>query len=264
MSLVAESNSGTISEQELDKVQLYSDLCLYEEALTKLVDSVDNFKPQLEIGKQLIEADKKLYSTLDLLPQYDSVCTRLRTLDDEISKVDQQTKNILSILNECHDDLNVLPLLEEVEFEKKMILKQREKIKSNVLLEYATKLAKFTKIPPTFDKGTIGPNNFIWPAEDALRKGMLAMASLHGKELTKLPGQEDGEEDGSTANEDKNIVKDAEGAEGEIRQDDKKEDDSFVFGANANDAEGDEDKNAGEDEDEAMDSDLDLFNPDEF
>ena len=84
MSLVAESNSGTISEQELDKVQLYSDLCLYEEALTKLVDSVDNFKPQLEIGKQLIEADKKLYSTLDLLPQYDSVCTRLRTLDDEI------------------------------------------------------------------------------------------------------------------------------------------------------------------------------------
>ena len=75
MSLVAESNSGTISEQELDKVQLYSDLCLYEEALTKLVDSVDNFKPQLEIGKQLIEADKNLpdgYTASVILPTWQS------------------------------------------------------------------------------------------------------------------------------------------------------------------------------------------------
>lgn len=258
VSLLTEVNNGSL-EEAIGKVQLYSDLEKYEKALSKLIESVDKFKPSIEVGKELINVDKELYKTLDLLPQYDKICGRLQELDNEALKIDQTTKKVLEVLNECHDDLNSLPLLEQVEFEKKIILKQREKIKSNVLLDYATKLAKFTKIPPTFDRGSIGPNNFIWPAEDALRKGMLAMASLHVKELTHIPGQDD-----EPVPELKEPI--TQETTGEIRQDEKKDEDSFIFGAtnNEDEAAATESKSGAEDEDEAMDSDLDLFNPDDF
>ncbi|KAL3233211.1 Mediator of RNA polymerase II transcription subunit 4 [Nakaseomyces bracarensis] len=263
MSLLTEVNNGSIDD-DVSRVQLYNDLEGYEKALSKLIESVDKFKPTVEVGKDLINVDKQLYSTLDSLPQYDRICGRLQELDNDAFKLDESTQKVLELLNECHDDLNSLPFLEQVEFEKKIILKQREKIKSNVLLDYATKLAKFTKIPPTFDRGSIGPNNFIWPAEDALRKGMLAMASLHVKELTHIPGQP--EEDESEPQPKESVPSNDQQSE-EIRQEDKKEEDSFIFGAsNNNDDENGTgyDKISNDDDDEAMDSDLDLFNPEDF
>ena len=45
------------------------------------------------------------------------------------------------------------------------------------------KLAKFSKAPATVVSQMIHPNNYIWPAEDALRRGMLAVASLKPDEL---------------------------------------------------------------------------------
>lgn len=263
VSLLREVNNGSLNN-DINRIQLYSDLGNYEGALHKLIESVDKFKPSVEIGRDLVNADKQLYKTLDTLPQYDRIFMRLKELDNEALKIDQTTKKVLEALNECHDDLKSLPLLEQVEFEKKIILKQREKIKSNVLLDYATKLAKFTKIPPTFDRGSIGPNNFIWPAEDALRKGMLAMASLNVKELTHIPGEPEETEPKEPDN--KRNPAGEEGNADEIQAGENKDEDSFIFGATnyENNSAANDSKNEDKEEDEAMDSDLDLFNPDEF
>lgn len=251
----ATSNLNTIDD-DITKVHIYNDLSEFEEILGRLVESVDKYKPDLNIAKELIKADTKLFKSLDSFSKYDEIDSKMKQLDEESGRLDVKTKEVLEILNECHDDLNALPMLEQVEFEMDTILKQREKINSSVLLDYATKLSKFTKIPPTFDRGSIGPNNFIWPAEDALRRGMLAIASLHSKEMTTIPGKENEEEEKlqTTTIENTTINKP------DFPQNERKN--SFVFGGdNTETSIGKEKDN--EDED-AMDLDLDLFNPDDF
>lgn len=119
------------------------------------------------------------------------------------------------------------------------------KIKADELLAYAMKLAKFTTAPPTFDSGTIGPNNFIWPAEDMLRRGMLAIASLNKEKLLgENPTGDDKDKDALFTDEELKEHKDNSVGPGERKG-------SFggSYGDNV-DADGDEDL------------DLDLFDPD--
>lgn len=255
-SLITEATSNLTKEDELSRVRIYTELCQYEETLAALVDSVDNFKPDIKIAHELIDVDKNLFKSLDSFAEYDKIDSELKRLETESNELDQRTKEILETLNDCYNKLNELPMLEQVEFEKQTILKQRSKINSHVLLDYATKLSKFTKIPPTFDKGSIGPNNFIWPAEDALRRGMLAMASLHAKEVTRIPGEAD-EEDGEHQEEQGHQKEEEEEKEDFIHdtqlQPQLERRPSYVF-----------DDHAPKEDEDAMDLDLDLFNPDEF
>lgn len=266
-SLISDAMSSGNNNDDLSKAQIYGDLTQYEEKLGALVESVDNFKPDIKLVHELIEVDKSLYKNLDSFAEYDRIDSELTRLDKESNELDLRTKEVLETLSECYEKLNGLPMLEQVEFEKQTILRQRSKVNSSVLLNYATKLSKFTKIPPTFDKGTIGPNNFVWPAEDALRRGMLAIASLHSKEMTRIPGEPEeepitveGEKQGPEAKDGKE--KEAAerpaspGAQGHERRQ------SFVFTENPTDTANAKDTN--EPDDEALDLDLDLFNPDEF
>lgn len=265
-SLISEAISTGYNDDELSKVQIYGDLTQYEEKVAALVDSVDHFKPDIKIVHDLIDVDKRLYKSLDTFAEYDTIDAELKRLDRESAQLEERTKEVLEILNECYSMLNALPMLEQVEFEKQTILKQRSKINSSELLNYATKLSKFTKIPPTFDKGTIGPNNFVWPAEDALRRGMLAIASLHSKEMTKIPGEPDEEEE-----EDKDKEKHTDQLKDENDAKNKgvlasepqevRRSSSYVMSGNPADNIIEDNKDA---DDEALDLDLDLFNPDEF
>lgn len=260
LSGLAESGSET---PNLSKVQIYNDLTKYENTLAKLVDSVTTFKPDPEIGKQLIQVDHDLFTTLESFAKYDIIDSKLQRIDAEFNDLDNKMREVLGKLSECYEDLVALPMVEQVELERKTILEQRDKIKSNILLDYATKLAKFTRIPPTFDKGTIGPNNFIWPAEDSLRKGMLAMASLRSKELTKLPG--DNEDNTETKQEHIN-------AENyKLTPDVDNNDDSVIFDGSSNmkpmNGAGPDDTKEERDEElnpEAMDLDLNLFDDGDF
>ncbi|CAD6647382.1 XXYS1_4_G0031020.mRNA.1.CDS.1 [Saccharomyces cerevisiae] len=264
VSLVVEATSNTNSEDKLSKVQLYEDLCRYEDTLSKLVEFVDRFKPNLDIAKDLIRTDEALFENVKLLAQYDNIYCNLQKIDKDSEELDSKTRKILEILNECHDELKALPMLEQVEFEKNTILQQRSKINSTELLDYATKLSKFTKIPPTFDKGAVGPNNFIWPAEDALRRGMLAMASLHSKELTRIPGEEVKETEVPTV-----PPSQSEEQKGQMaKREGTPKTDSFIFDGTAkedsDEADNIKDKEKEENNDDALDLDLDLFDPDDF
>lgn len=264
-SLISEAISTGYKDDELSKVQIYGDLTQYEEKVAALVDSVDHFKPDIKIVHDLIDVDKRLYKSLDTFAEYDMIDSELKRLDRESAQLEERTKEVLEILNECYSMLNALPMLEQVEFEKQTILKQRSKINSSELLNYATKLSKFTKIPPTFDKGTIGPNNFVWPAEDALRRGMLAIASLHSKEMTKIPGEPDEEEENKDKEKHTDQVKHENDAKNigipasELQDVTRRS--SYVMSENPADTNIEDNKDP---DDEALDLDLDLFNPDEF
>lgn len=251
---------------KLRKVDLYQNLGEYEEALSMLTDSVDKYKPDISLARGLIRADYKLNNSLNAIAEYDQINSILQRLDKESESIREQTGNILRILNECHHDLDILPSLEQVEFEMNSILSQRQKINSKTLLDYATKLSKFTKIPPTFDRGAIGPNNFVWPGDDALRRGMLAMASLHADELTRIPG-ESTEERILKTGEDKSQAEGISGTNADIgfgaRSPSYADAGShtYMFSGEGNTHEHKEQK---EKEEEDIDLDLDLFNPDEL
>ncbi|SCU88956.1 LAFA_0E15456g1_1 [Lachancea sp. 'fantastica'] len=247
------------SENQLIKAQIYKDICEYEETLGRLVASVDKFHPDIQSARDLIEADRKLSDTLTSLQKYDEIDSRARHLDEEHSKTDEKIARILQTLTECHRDLNSLPMLEQVEFERKTMLKQREKVYTDVLLDYAMKLAKFTHVPPTFDKGSVGPNNFVWPAEDAMRRGMLAIASLKASE--------NGTGKAATTEVDSNIQQSAQSAQNAGEQHAAGSDaenhagtrrPSFEFsGAAVKNVED-------EKQEDDIDLDLDLFNAEEF
>lgn len=131
----------TNAESRLSKAQIYSDICEFEETLGKLVASVDKFNPDLKIAESLIEVDKRLSKTLESLPRYDEIDLRAKELDQKHLETDERMVRILETLTECSTDLNALPMLEQVEFERQTMLKQREKVFTNVLLDYAMKLA---------------------------------------------------------------------------------------------------------------------------
>lgn len=260
----AASNSGNTIEEKLGKINIYKSLTKYEDALAKLIDSVDKFNPNIEFANDLIHTDHDLFTDLKTFKKYDEIDAKLHQLEDESSAIDKHTRKILETLNECHDDLNKLPILEQVEFERDTILSQRAKVNSTVLLDYATKLSKFTKIPPTFDKGSIGPNNFVWPGDDALRRGMLAMASLNSEQLTGAAGQRIPDnlpkDTADTATKDTSTIDEEESKHIEEGEDTVR--DLYVF--NGKSDKSDEEKKEQSDNDEDVDLDLDLFNPDEF
>ncbi|BAO40204.1 hypothetical protein KLMA_40180 [Kluyveromyces marxianus] len=247
--------------EELQSVGIYQDLERYEETIQKLSESVDSFKPDLSLITKIIECDRNLYKTLEGFHEYYKIKIELDKLEEEQKEIGRKTKFMLENLNSCFQSLNELPMLEQVEFEQETMLKQREKIHSKVVLDYAMKLAKFTRFPPTFDKSMVGPNNFIWPAEDSLRKGMLAMASLKKKELLGAALDDDNNDDDGNANIDE-ANKQTEGSPKPEEEDVAKERrGSYEFAANGK--EQSDDKPEG-DADLELDLDLDLFNPDEF
>ncbi|CAG98694.1 Med4p [Kluyveromyces lactis] len=256
--------------EELQSVGIYQDLERYEETIQQLSKSVDTFKPDLSLIDKVIECDKKLYETLEEFDEYYKIEEELSRLDKEQKNIDNKTREILETLNTCYNSLNELPMLEQVEFEQKVMLKQREKIHSKVVLDYAMKLAKFTRFPPTFDKSMIGPNNFIWPAEDSLRKGMLAMASLKKKELLLDALDEDNvNNDNNTSkidemrNTNEDSVDDRFNNKEQVQDatEDTERRGSFEFTANGKE---DSETKSEENPDLELDLDLDLFNPDEF
>ncbi|GMF03354.1 unnamed protein product [Ambrosiozyma monospora] len=108
----------------------------------------------------------------------------------ENTQLNENLRGILVTLNECRKELNELPKLpieEEVTLTQTdpSKLAEDEQSKANQanmkdikqLLSYAMKLSKFSKIPRTFD-GFLMPNNFVWPGDDNMRRGVLAMASM--------------------------------------------------------------------------------------
>lgn len=99
--------------------------------------------------------------------------------DAEMTDVLAPTTSKLPILDTTDTTIATTHKLND---EKKKEVFGDNPLKTDELLKYAARLAKFTTIPATSDLN-IGPNNYIWPAEDALRKGMLATAVRYRNEL---------------------------------------------------------------------------------
>ncbi|KAH3903277.1 uncharacterized protein SCODWIG_02203 [Saccharomycodes ludwigii] len=265
---------------------LYNIVDQYEKNIENFVETVDSFKPSLPLASKIIETDSKLMNQLNEFPKYDQMNKNLMKLNEYETNLQNNIHWILTTLNDCYMKLNRLPMEKQVKIEQKIILKQRENIKTKLLLDYSMKLAKFTKIPPTLNREMIGPSNFIWPGEDSLRRGMLALSSLKEKESIKkkeeeetqhqkqLEQEQEQKENTKTSNgdEENSFIFNGTHKNKENQNDSNRQEEQNIVNKQEDDHLNTQQKNhhpeesgeAEDDEDLDLDLDLDLFNPDEF
>lgn len=173
------------TKEDLDRFEnlpIVASLADFESTFNDLSQSVSSFKEEEIAAKvdTLISISNNISRELNVLKHHQVLGAQIELLQTQNSTLDTESKTILKELIACRADLKKLPKLPA-----KPSQKEPSEVSVQGLLNYAMKLAKFSKAPPTVMSQMIHPNNYVWPAEDALRRGMLAMASLKPDELIR-------------------------------------------------------------------------------
>lgn len=182
----------------MENLQIYKTIGDFETGLQDYINSVQKFNPNPSSISQLIKSDEKIEEFVRSFIEHQKFGNELQRLKQGNVEINTKLIGILQELNDCRDVLLELPDNYEIddkddepeELEEPEVKKQDKKLTSEELLKYAARLSKFTTIPATSDLN-IGPNNYIWPAEDALRKGMMATATKYGDELVNIKKEDE-------------------------------------------------------------------------
>lgn len=155
----------------------------YETLLNQLSNDISQFKDdqlQLKI-EQIISCNETLKQQIEELNRHRKYGHQVDKLTEENRQLETSSKTILKELMGYRNELKKLPKLPKPE--KQL----NQTVEVDDILKYAFKLAKFTKAPAAVANMPfhIHPNNYIWPAEDSLRRGMLAQASLQPDEIIR-------------------------------------------------------------------------------
>ncbi|KAG7192755.1 Mediator of RNA polymerase II transcription subunit 4 [Scheffersomyces spartinae] len=184
-------NSRITTKDELDrfeKLPMVQSINSLEKTLTSLTSRISLFKEDglKDDVDKFVAYSQELLDELDKLEHHAQLGGAIDKLEDENDTLDDLGKLILKELLSCREALKRLPRLPASKRSDKNLVDPLVDVKE--VLKYAMKLAKFTRAPATMANALfqIHPNNYIWPAEDALRKGMLAMSSIHSEELIKM------------------------------------------------------------------------------
>lgn len=154
----------------------------FEKDLVALVQSIQHYTPNTALASNIIQDSDNIGSQIEELQQltksYANYDTSQQKYDLELSG---RLRDTLNTLIECKRSLDNLP---KPNFSKSTTNVIQDNTSSNpniedtkTILSYALKLSKFSKIPRTYD-GFLLPNNFIWPGDDNMRRGNLAIVSM--------------------------------------------------------------------------------------
>ncbi|KAG7811645.1 hypothetical protein KL921_001911 [Ogataea angusta] len=188
--MTSASNKNTFIYQQVDA---------FEGQLREFTNSIQQYEPSVEVAAKLV-------ATMDTINDELTQLERLHELkrnqvfeqSKENLRLNDGMRNMLTSLIECRKELNDLPKLsthEQLQLENSDEARKPKLDAVKELVAYAMKLAKFSKIPRTFD-GFLLPNNFIWPGDDNMRRGMLATASLMPEKIVRYEnGEPDEQED---------------------------------------------------------------------
>lgn len=232
----------------------------YERLLNELSEAVSQFKNDelQEKIAQIITCNDVLKQQIEDLNKHRNYSYEVDKLSDKNKTLEENSKFILKELVSYRNELKKLPKLPKSD---KMV---NRKVDVDDILKYAFKLAKFTKAPATVANMPfqIHPNNYVWPAEDSLRRGMLAQASLQAEDIIRY-------ELGDTEKEDPKEVKTK---SNDNNDDDDDMEDVRISNENTKDEQGsrphpaseyDTSKRKDEQNQPPVDLNLDLFDPDD-
>lgn len=157
-------------------------IAAFEKNTKDLVSSIQHYKPDVELANTIIHDQDRIGDEINQLRKlnqsYREYDTSLQLKDTQLSTT---LKECLLELVDCKRSLDSLPKLNE----SGKIDDKLDDTDTNTILSYALKLSKFTKIPRTFD-GFLLPNNFIWPGDDNMRRGNLAIASMMPDKIVNM------------------------------------------------------------------------------
>ncbi|KAL6452711.1 MED4 Mediator of RNA polymerase II transcription subunit 4 [Candida maltosa Xu316] len=161
----------------------------YESLLDELSNDIAQFKDdelQLKID-QIIVCNDTLKKQIEDLNKHRNYSHQVDELSAKNKALENSSKTILKQLVNYRNELKKLPKIPKSD--KQL---NQNSVDVDDVLKYAFKLAKFTKAPATVANMPfqIHPNNYIWPAEDSLRRGMLAQASLQPDQIIKEEEEE--------------------------------------------------------------------------
>lgn len=174
---------GTQEEiKQFEELPIIKKLDQLEAALGDLSQSMSSFKEDdfVPTVDRIISVNQDISHSLGELRKHQALGQEVERLTATKQRLDSESKHILRELISYRATLKKLPRLPSAEDRSAQPLHETD---AQTLLDYAMKLAKFSKVPATILSHFVHPNNYIWPAEDALRRGMLAVASLKPDEL---------------------------------------------------------------------------------
>lgn len=177
--------------KRFEKLPIVEKLGSFERALTLLSQDITSYRENDDriqsTVKELIDLNDSIYSDILQLEVHQQLGGQIKVLEEEKKRLDTTSRDTLKQLIEYRNELKKLPLLPTKKRLKSAAgdSKDAQLVDIKEILKYAMKLSKFTKIPPSAVDlpQQAHPNNYIWPAEDALRRGMLAISSLRPDEL---------------------------------------------------------------------------------
>lgn len=156
----------------------------FENDMVALVQSIQHYTPNPALASAIIQDSDNIGTQIDELQQltksYANYDTSQQQYDLELSG---RLKETLHTLIECKRSLDNLPKPNFSKSSQSANNAQTDDISNpnmedtKAILSYALKLSKFSKIPRTFD-GFLLPNNFVWPGDDNMRRGNLAIVSM--------------------------------------------------------------------------------------
>lgn len=184
-------NSKIRTKEELDrfeKLPIVEKVNEFESLLNSISNDISQFRDEEIVNKvkQIIQVNDILKLKIEDLDKHRQYSYQAENLSQQNKTLDEKSKHILKELIKYRNELRELPRLPTTK-KSTMLETTGENCEIADILKYAMKLAKFTKAPATMGNMPfqIHPNNYIWPAEDALRRGMLAMSSLQADEIIK-------------------------------------------------------------------------------
>lgn len=138
--------------------------------LNNLISSIQSYHPNESLAVDLINDNDQINDIIsELHITNDNFKSYNKSMEINNNQLSNSLNKILDTLVDCKRDLDKLP--------KSCIVDNTDDDNTKEILSYALKLSKFSKIPKTFD-GMLLPNNFIWPGDDNLRRGSLAITSI--------------------------------------------------------------------------------------
>lgn len=175
-------------------LSIKKDVAVLESQISQYIKSVQQYAPTYHNLTEIVEKDVQIENLKKLSVNDMNFDLALGDLKNESDSLNEKLWTVLNTLQDARQKLLDLP----DEYEEFPSDFTDNPLLSLELLAYASKLAKFTTIPATTDLN-IGPANYIWPGEDNLRRGVMAMAVkyrdvLIGEEKEEVPEQEVKEE----------------------------------------------------------------------
>lgn len=147
-----------------------------EAQFSELASKITQIAPIDDQPPKFAELDKQLVSHIAEIKKQYAASRTIEALQEESQRLDQSINSMLIELGDCRKQLSS----QTAESADPLISTQ--KIDSQMLLDYATRITRFTRQI----SGTLDPTILPWPTEDWLRRGMLATLTIQDEQDVQM------------------------------------------------------------------------------